>query len=269
MSTALYTVRCSRLDLAYLPARPKRGLAATFKTFKGTGKKAPFAEHFAKTVKLFSVAEDEAAYAAARAALAANDALAVLRVLEHHHQHGLKREVLEGVDASAAVAAMASSPTVAMRGASLLGQRTLYWAQYFLHRADPTRFVAPSLALVKLVVTTAYSVADSPIPVVPDDQHTLAFRILAQLPAAPGADGPAPITTLTGASTSSLATGKDLRLDPAAFFEELEATKPKSAKDKKTGADVQSATFTLAVLPALARDLAEDASWDTTAWAGR
>lgn len=54
MSTALYTVRCARLDRSHLPQRPKRGLAASFKTYKGTGKKELFAEFFPKTVKLFS-----------------------------------------------------------------------------------------------------------------------------------------------------------------------------------------------------------------------
>ena len=192
------------------------------------------------------------------------DALTVLRVVEGLFQHGLKHTVLEGVDGSAALAEMERSPSVANLGKSLLGQRTLAWTQYLLHRADPARFVAPSFTLVKLAVTTAYSVADSPIPTIPDDQHTLAFRILAQL-----SDASAPITGLTGASVASLVTGKDLRLDPAAFFESFDATKPKASKPERDGQEAQSATFSLVVLPAIARDLVEGARWETTAWAGR
>lgn len=147
MSTALYTVRCARLDRAHLPDRPACGLAASFKTYRGTGKKAPFAEYFPKTAKLFSVAEDEAAYAAVRAA---GDASSVLRVVEHFYEHRLKRKVLEGVDVSAALAAMERSATVAASSPTLLGQRALAWTQYLLHRVEPTRIVAPAFALVKL-----------------------------------------------------------------------------------------------------------------------
>lgn len=190
----------------------------------------------------------------------------MLRVVERHYEHGLKQRVLDGVEVDGALAEMERSPHVAAAGTTLLGQRTLAWTQYMLHRADPTRFVAPAFALVKLAVTTAYSVADSPIPTVPEDQQTLAFRIFAQLP--PGSEGPAPITKLTGASITNLATGKDLRLDPAAFFEEFDATKPKASKDG-SGREAQSATLSLTVIPALARDLVEGATWDTTAWAGR
>lgn len=119
-------------------------------------------------------------------------------------------------------------------------------------------------------MTTAYSIVDSPIPTVPDDQHTLAFRILAQLPAAAGAEGPSPITTLTGASLTQLtSTSKEVRLDPAVFYEEFAATTPKRSTDKKTLGEVESATFTFVVVPAIARDLVDDATWATTAWGGR
>jgi hypothetical protein len=257
MSTALYSVRCSLLDATYVPERPHPRVAASLKTYRGKQKAPLFAEHFPKSVKLFSEAEGAAAVAAARACVQRGEDELVLRAVEHHLQHGLKQQVLEGVDVGAALAKMRASSSVATEASPrLLGQRCLYWAHLLLHLADPKGYVAPALTQVKLVVTTAYSVTDSPIPTFVEDQHTLAFRIFALLP------GARPIVALTGNDGTDLSTGKDVRLDPAHFFESFDATKPKPAKEQQT------ATFGLTLLPSLVGELKQGATWDTT-WAGR